>query len=253
MTKIEWVGRSEDGSPGKTWNPITGCTKTSEGCLHCYAERMALRLAGRCGYPYDDPFRPGTLHEARFSEPLRRQKPTEYFVCSMSDLFHSAVSDETIGRVLDIIRDCPQHTFMLLTKRAERIVAFSPYPDNCRVGITAENQRRYDERIPHLLSVKAPVRFVSCEPLLCEINMRVRPERILPDWIIAGGETGPGARPMDPDWARSLRNQCDFAKIPFFFKRHGGVRKVPGDRLLDGQKWIQRPVGKPGANQLALF
>jgi protein gp37 len=252
MTKIEWVKN------GKTWNPITGCTKTSGGCTNCYAERMAKRLAGRCGYPSDNPFRPGTLHEAKFSEPLRRRKPTEYFVCSMSDLFHSAVSDETIGRVLDVIRDCPQHRFMILTKRAYRLPDFSPYPANCWVGITAENQRRADERIPHLLEVKAPVRFISCEPLLGAVNLQTNALMSGLDWVIAGGETGPGARPMNPAWARSLRDQCLAADTPFFFKRHGGVRKSFGDRLLDGREWNQRPVGKPrtrkpGTIQSALF
>ena len=162
MTKIEWTE--------KTWNPVTGCTKISEGCRNCYAERMAKRLAGRCGYPADDPFRPGTVHEDKFSQPAGWKRPCMIFVSSMGDLFHKDVSDETIWRVLDVIRDCPQHTFQLLTKRAERLPEFNLFPENCWVGVTAESQRRFDERIPFLLSVHAPVRFVSCEPLLGAIR-----------------------------------------------------------------------------------
>lgn len=256
-TKIEWAE--------KTWNPITGCSKISLGCNNCYAERMAKRLRGRCGYPADEPFRVA-LHPERLEEPMRWRKPSMVFVCSMGDLFHDDVPDEFIHRVFATIGQCPQHTFIILTKRPKRMKAFiedyyayeSPSGDeqglhiqpNVWLGVTAENQEMADRRIPILLQTPAAVRFVSVEPMLGPVDLTnvqfdkwtrmnvlegcgitTRPGgmgQMLPNafceklsWIIAGGETGPKARPMHPDWARSLRDQCQEVGVPFFFKQWG--------------------------------
>ena len=274
-TKIEWATH--------TWNPVTGCTPISEGCEHCYAARMAKRLAGRCGYPQDDPFRPGTFHANRLNDPLKIKKSSMIFVCSMGDLFHEDVSELIIDEILDVIAACPQHVFIMLTKRPQNIeqklYASTPkcgcrhlgggdYMPNVWLGVTAENQARADERIPILLSIPAAVRFVSVEPMLgpvdlnragaiwADMNGSIRPEYQQPcrtiDWVICGGETGPGARPMHPDWARSLRDQCKSASVPFFFKSmgdwwrntHGYARcdKIQS-RYLDGVEYGEYPEG----------
>ncbi|HNR90777.1 MAG TPA: phage Gp37/Gp68 family protein [Spirochaetota bacterium] len=274
-TKIEWATH--------TWNPVTGCTPISEGCEHCYAARMAKRLAGRCGYPQDDPFRPGTFHANRLNDPLKIKKSSMIFVCSMGDLFHEDVSELIIDEILDVIAACPQHVFIMLTKRPQNIeqklYASTPkcgcrhlgggdYMPNVWLGVTAENQARAEERIPILLSIPAAVRFVSVEPMLgpvdlnragaiwADMNGSIRPEYQQPcrtiDWVICGGETGPGARPMHPDWARSLRDQCKSASVPFFFKSmgdwwrntHGYARcdKIQS-RYLDGVEYGEYPEG----------
>jgi len=353
-TKIEWAD--------KTWNPITGCTKISEACEHCYAERMSKRLAGRCGYPKGNPFTV-TYHQDKIDDPLRWRKPSRIFVCSMGDLFHDAVEewmlDEIFGVILGsrIFNNTANHTFMILTKRPERMKEYltsrtpvdllkawansCPWytqdPDvtveelvfsaTCRdwdengrnssgsehkpwgylekiwplpnvwLGVTAENQVRALERIPILLETPAAKRFVSCEPLLESIDLanlwHVCPEcgsweiyeprggtrycddcgadvpipKVGLDWVICGGETGPGARPMHPDWVRSLRDQCKSAEVPFFFKQWGewttvypqgltsavrkqtyqygtsfyGIDKKTAGRSLDGRTWNQYP------------
>ena len=220
-TKIEWTD--------STWNPVTGCTPISEGCDHCYAKRMANRLAGRYGYPKDDPFRV-TFHPDRLDRPLRWKNPRRIFVGSMTDLFHPDVTLEWLGKILCITERCPQHTFMFLTKRPE-LVEYYLFPGrhNCWLGVTAENQARADERIPILLQIPAAVRFVSLEPLLGQIDLRrafgsegARQTYIEQfDWVIAGGETSHGARPMHPNWVRSLRDQCQATGVPFFFKSWG--------------------------------
>ena len=275
-TKIEWAE--------ETWNPISGCTKISPACDHCYAERMAHRLAGRCGYPTDEPFRV-TLHPDRLSQPLRWRKPRRIFVVSMGDLFHEDVPDRYIAAVFGVMSACPQHTFMVLTKRPERMrewcmwVSGSPHhqahdviydmmcdhfeeslwPDdtderwplpNVWLGVTAEDQRRADERIPVLLSIPAAVRFVSVEPMLGQIDAT---DYLNPspggrcsnaiDWVICGGETGPGARPMNHHWTRELRDQCSSSGIPFFFKSSGGKHPI---RSLYGETWEQMPDGCGG-------
>ena len=404
-TKIEWCD--------KTWSPVTGCSPVSEGCEHCWAERFSKRLAGRCGYPADEPFRV-TLHPGRLDEPLRWRKPRRVFVCSMGDLFHPDVPDEFITKTWDIMWKAKQHTFLVLTKRPERMKQwitdnayaghfswvkrerdpFSPgdlihiddlwmrnmcgwatgnkcdcnngyvcgYPPdedsdkcehgnrlcmsyNCPVassdpsekvlkenglggqydidnegcsidcdcmelhtrprnafvpnvwlGVTAENQARADERIPILLQIPAAVRLVSVEPTLGPIEIDYyfprydyrptyeyfrmaygltndKPVLIRPgvDWVICGGESGPGARPMRPSWARSLRDQCQESGVPFFFKSWGewvSPSQMPGHvyreiedfgdgigitdnprkvgkqragRLLDGREWNEFP------------
>ena len=239
LTRIEWV-RNADKSQGKTWNPITGCSAVSEGCRNCYARRMARRLAGRHGYPEYPHHFDVTLRPDRLDEPLRRKKPTTYFVCSMSDLFHPGIPPWFVCEVWQVMRECPQHLFQILTKRPKRMLrliktyiadhefGIEPLP-NVYLGVSCENQATADERIPLLLRTPAAVRFVSVEPMLAAIDIRA----YLPgtegrgeyccglDWVIVGGESGPGARPMHPDWARSLRDQCQEAGVPYFYKQHG--------------------------------
>jgi len=238
-TKIEWAE--------ETWNPITGCTPISEGCAHCYAARMAKRLAGRCGYPADDPFQV-TLHTDKLDVPLHWRKPRVVFVCSMGDLFHKDVNKWYIVRLLRVMRECEHHRFLLLTKRMERaarIIAWImeknlycwPLP-NVGLGVTCENQDAAYERIPLLLACPAAMRFVSVEPMLEAMAIGI----LGLDWVIGGGESGPGARPMDPQWPRDMRDQCVAAGVPFFFKQWGGVHKKKHGRELDGRTWNQRPA-----------
>lgn len=265
QTKIEWATH--------VWNPVTGCTPVSEGCENCYARRMAYRLRGRFGYPEDNPFRV-TLHPGRVSslEPALRGTGKIIFVCSMGDLFHQDVPESFIREVLKLITATSQHTFLMLTKRPDRMrnVFESYYATgaaiirNLWLGVTAENQARADERIPILLQIPATVRFVSCEPLLGPVDLRrymrplcrgdVRSGHLCRqcydvyatndtgiDWVIVGGETGPNARPMHPDWVRKLRDQCVEAGVPFFFKQMyigGSLVKMPE---LDGRRYDELP------------
>lgn len=289
MTSIEWTKA--------TWNPIAGCTVYSPGCTNCYAMRTAARLATMPATApvyagLTQPSRAGpvwtgkiAVNESTMLAPLRRKKPTMYFVNSMSDLFHESMPDEVIDRVFAVMALCPQHTFQVLTKRSDRMRSYLAAPfdrtgimieaanisqqtqrfldfptfplPNVWLGVSVEDQKRADERIPDLLATPAAVRFLSCEPLLGPVNLGQvpwpdhwprceclqgdprydvlnstvycpscceGPERMdAPklDWVIVGGESGPGARPMHPDWARSLRDQCDDADVPFFFKQWG--------------------------------
>jgi protein gp37 len=238
-TKIEWV-RSADGSAGKTWNPVTGCSKISLGCRYCYAERMAIRLAGRHGYPADEPFRV-TLHRRRLRQPLHWTRPSMIFVCSMSDLFHDDIPDDFIFAILGTIKECTYHTFQILTKRTRRLMDVSRrlvrWPANVWIGATVE-ARQYKSRIADLSQIDASVRFLSCEPLLEdleEIDLRGV------SWVIVGGESGPRARPMQADWAIGIRDQCIRKKVPYFFKQWGGVRKACAGRTLEGREWNQMP------------
>lgn len=322
-TRIEWAE--------VVWNPVSGCTPISEGCQNCYAKRMANRLRGRCGYPADEPFKV-TLHEDRLGEPLRWKKPRRVFACSMGDLFHDDVPEEFLNRVFANMAIVPQHIFMVLTKRPERMAEYisannrydalieqldqgdvwdlptrtvkrlffnAPREDkwplpNVWLGVTAENQQRADERIPILLQIPAAVRFVSVEPMLGPVDLLSNdclggcinyevcldnPETCINcaqdckiDWIICGGETGPGARPMHPDWVRSLKDQCQEAGVSYFFKQWGEycspsqmppdtfrewdiqhgteiwddeprwrVGKKKAGRILDGETWDEMP------------
>jgi protein gp37 len=341
-TKIEWADA--------TWNPITGCTKISPGCANCYAEKMSKRLAGRCGYPADEPFKV-TIHPDKIDEPLKWKKPRRVFVCSMSDLFHKDVPMSIITYVLRMARSCEGHTFMILTKRPARMkeairemVSWGMWPvPNIWLGVTAENQEQADERIPILLDTPAAVRFVSVEPMLGPVelspwirryyhggkprmkegayllppsktgkstllqyakqidpNCVQRADRVylttdymsalmfamgypngevyraipdLPleedpdctekglsfqtpqalitsmsapilDWVIAGGESGPGARPCHPDWIRSVRDQCQGAGVPYFFKQWGEWVPMGSEfgqpNSWSSRKWQQR-------------
>ena len=260
-SKIEWTD--------KTWNPITGCTPVSEGCQNCYAARMAKRLAGRCGYPADDPFKPSTFHADKLEEPLKWKKPSRIFVCSMGDLFHAAVNINPVINVFKIMQTAKHHTFIILTKRPQSMLEFTDYavegswPDNCWLGVTAENQQRADERIPILLQIPAAVRFVSVEPMLGPVDLTramdvaievdgdiqvpaVGPMSNWLDWVICGGETGPGARLIQSNWVRNLKDHCVADRVPFFFKHWGSCFEKYHEgvgRLLDGQEWNQYPEG----------
>lgn len=242
-TKIEWCD--------ETWNPITGCTPISEGCANCYARRMANRLRGRHGYPEDDPFRPGTVHDDKLDQPGKWRKARRVFVCSMGDLFHAQVSGKAINLVWSMVYNWNQHKFLFLTKRPDNLRRWTKrksegtfwpeddiWPDWTWLGVTAENQARAEERIPILLDTPAAVRFVSLEPLLGPVDLTPWIDKL--DWVIVGAETGPGARLMARDWARSIHNQCVAAGVPFFFKKDSG-----GNHTLDGDVWEQYPEVKP--------
>ena len=258
---IEWTDA--------TWNPITGCNKVSEGCKNCYAERMALRLQKMGAPRYTNGFKV-TPHPDVLEKPLHWTRPRRIFVNSMSDLFHPDVSDEFIRAVWTTMAMAPQHTFQVLTKRPRRMFelldaweqegltlreGYGSVLPNVWLGVSVENQRRADERIPHLMQTPAAVRFLSCEPLLGPIELdgiwgypgAADSEQLAVwpiHWVIAGGESGPGACPMDAEWARSLRDQCATAGVPFFFKQWGGQRTAQGghnEALLDGELWKQMP------------
>ena len=230
---IEWTGF--------TWNPVTGCTKVSPGCKHCYAELMADRLR-RMGTPgYERGFAV-TLHEERLRQPLLRAKPTMWFVNSMSDLFHEKVSCEFIDRVINVIEEAPRHTFQILTKRPERMATFfgsRRVPANAWLGVSVEDRRYGLPRVAVLAGIDAGVRFLSCEPLLEDLGQF---DLDGVHWVIAGGESGPRARPMDPAWARRLRDHCAVANVPFFFKQWGGRTPKAGGRQLDGREHDAMPL-----------
>ena len=297
-TKIEWAE--------ETWNPIIGCSKVSPGCNNCYAERMAVRLAHmeiwrkpdvNSEYYYPNVIVPqkgsGWNGNTRFVEPalhkpLKWKKPKTIFICSMGDLFHESVQFEWISKVFSITQKCKHHTFLVLTKRPERMLEYFihmgiKYPYlNVWLGVTAENKEQADKRIPILLQIPAAKRFVSIEPMLSKIDiseyLKVINEsgfndyggpfsgRDKLDWVICGGESGPGARPVHPDWVRSIRDQCRAVDTPFMFKQWGEWHETdldpnppkqrhlwPGGKLmarygkkaagreLDGQIWNQTP------------
>lgn len=238
-TKIEWV-LNLDGTKGRTWNPITGCSKISRGCVNCYAERMSKRLAGRYGYPKSNPFRV-TLRPNRLLQPLSWKKPSMIFLCSMSDLFHPDVPDEFIFQIIDIIKKCPHHTFQILTKRPNRMIEFNnilkKWPDNAWVGVTVEASL-YKHRIEQLRKMLAPVKYLSCEPLLDNLG-HLDLNGI--NWVIVGGESGSGARPMESEWATNIRDQCLSFGVPYFFKQWGGMFKKKTGRELEGKVWNQMP------------
>lgn len=268
-TKIEWTE--------ETWNPVVGCKKISAGCKNCYAEVMAKRLQKMGTRGYEN----GWLNqinyiESELTKPLKRKKPTMYFVGSMTDLFQDGVSWEYLDRIFEVINQCPQHIFQILTKRSENMFRYfltQEIPCNVWLGVTVENKAAIS-RIDDLAGVmKASVRFLSCEPLLEDLGEL---DLTGVDWVIVGGESGKNARPMNPEWARSIRNQCIEAEVPFFFKQWGewvaknqssidGIvtTKTPafatrikgGDllfkagkknagNLLDGQAWQQMPEVK---------
>ncbi len=229
---IEWTE--------STWNPLTGCTKISPGCKHCYAERMALRLKAMGQPNYANGFRL-TLHDDALELPLRWKKPQRVFVNSMSDLFHEDVPANFIGRTFDVMRRAHWHEFQVLTKRAERLEELSrslTWTDNIWMGVSVENQD-YAFRIEHLRRSCARTKFLSLEPLLGPLR-NLDLEGI--DWVIVGGESGPGARPMQASWIRPIRQRCQAAGVPFFFKQWGGFNKKKAGRLLDGRTWDEMPL-----------
>jgi protein gp37 len=222
-----------------TWNPVTGCTKVSPGCTHCYAERMALRLQAMGQRNYRNGFEL-TLQPDMLPLPLGWRKPRTIFVNSMSDLFHEDVPFEFIERVFDVMRRARQHIFQVLTKRSERLAELDPrlaWPPNVWMGVSVESDA-YRARIDDLRRTRAALRFLSLEPLLGplpELDLRGI------DWVIAGGESGPGARPMEAAWALDLRDQCRAAAVPFFFKQWGGANKKRTGRTLEGRLWNEMP------------
>ena len=231
-SSIEWTE--------STWNPVTGCTKVSPGCKHCYAERMALRLQAMGQRRYRDGFAV-TLQPDALSEPLSWRKPRVVFVNSMSDLFHRDVPTSFILRVFQTMEQASMHVFQVLTKRSDRLRELAdslPWPENVWMGVSVESAD-YLGRIDDLLSVPASVRFLSVEPLLGRI-----PDLPLDGihWVIVGGESGPGARPMRATWVREIRSACRRARVPFFFKQWGGVNKKRSGRLLDGKTWDAMPA-----------
>jgi protein gp37 len=235
-TKIEWTEN--------TWNPLTGCSKISPGCANCYAERMARRLQAMGAHNYRNGFRL-TLHEHTLDTPLRWKKPRMVFVNSMSDLFHRDAPLDFIRRVFDVMARAPQHTFQVLTKRSTRLAELAgelPWPDNVWMGVSIENAD-YAYRLDNLAAAPAAVRFLSLEPLLGPVG-RLRLGAV--DWVIVGGESGPGARPMREEWVTEVRDQCERTATPFFFKQWGGVNKKKTGRRLQGRVWDQRPAPAPG-------
>lgn len=240
-SKIEWTEQ--------TWNPVTGCTKVSPGCKHCYAEVMAKRLQAMGTPGYEEGFSKISLMYGRLDQPLHRKKPTLYFVNSMSDLFHEDVPDEFIELVFETIRKTPQHAYQILTKRAERMQVFfesRDVPDNAWLGVSVEDRSYGVPRIPELQKINAKTRFLSIEPLLEDLG-EIPLKGI--HWVIVGGESGAKARPMSKEWALSLRDQCRKQKIDFFFKQWGawgedGVKrkKSANGRQLQGKTWDMIPA-----------
>lgn len=231
VSSIEWTEM--------TWNPVVGCVKISQGCKHCYAERMAKRLKAMGSPRYPDGFKP-TLHEDLVDQPKRWKKPRTVFVNSMSDLFQDSVPDDFIARVFDTMAACPQHTFQILTKRSDRLANFGqrlPWPANVWMGVSVENVKVLD-RIDDLRSVPAKVRFLSCEPLIGPLGVL---DLAGIHWVIVGGESGPKARPMREAWAQDIRDQCEDQRVAFFFKQWGGVRKEKFGRELNGRTYDAMP------------
>jgi protein gp37 len=232
-SSIEWTEA--------TWNPVTGCSKISTGCANCYAQRMAKRLQAMGQPNYADGFALRT-HEHMLELPLTWKRPQVVFVNSMSDLFHEAVPFEFIERVFAVMREAEWHTFQVLTKRSRRLRELAPFldwPDNVWMGVSVEDARAMS-RVGDMRASEGPVvKFLSLEPLLGPL-----PGLNLSgiDWVITGGESGPGARPLDPAWVRDVRDVCLAARAPFFFKQWGGTRKKKAGRELDGVEWLQLPV-----------
>jgi protein gp37 len=234
-TTIEWTDA--------TWNPVTGCTKISPGCDHCYAERFSERFRGTPGHPFKTGF-DLTLRSERLEQPLRWRAPRMIFVNSMSDLFHKDIPEDFIDRVFDTMERAPWHTFQVLTKRSSLMRDFLrkrygtiPGPLHMWFGVSIEDGTKLS-RIRHLRDSPAGVRFLSIEPLIGPIGTL---DLSGIDWVIVGGESGPRARPMRPDWVRSIRDQCMRAHVAFFFKQWGGLRPKSGGRELDEREWNDFP------------
>lgn len=232
ISTIEWTE--------STWNPVTGCTKISLGCANCYAERMALRLQAMGQSNYINGFNL-TMHEHSLRLPLGWKRPQTIFVNSMSDLFHKDVPVEFIQKVFDVMGRAHWHRFQILTKRSDRICELGPkllWRSNIWMGVSVENQD-YTVRIDHLRKTGAIIKFLSLEPLLGplpDLNLKGI------DWVIVGGESGPGAKQMDRTWVVDIRNQCHKAKVPFFFKQWGGTNKKKAGRMLEGRAWDEMPM-----------
>lgn len=238
-SKIEWTEQ--------TWNPTTGCTKISPGCKHCYAEVMAGRLHAMGAPGYENGFKLAIL-PGRLVQPMQRKKPTVYFVNSMSDLFHEDIPDQYLDQVFSVIRNTPQHTYQILTKRADRLPEYfrnRGCPENVWLGVSVEDRQHGVPRIDYLRQVDAHIRFLSVEPLLEDVG-----EIDLSDihWVIVGGESGPKARPMKPEWVENVKQQADEAGAAFFFKQWGGWgadgvkrHKKANGRIFRGRTWDAYP------------
>lgn len=249
-SSIEWTD--------STWNPVTGCTKISPGCKHCYAETFAERWRGIPGHPYEQGF-DLRLWPERLELPLTWKKPRVIFVNSMSDLFHDKIPFEFVQKAFAVMKQAHWHTFQILTKRAERLEELSDklvWPRNVWMGVSVESEK-YLWRIDRLRSVPAEIRFISFEPLLGSVK---KADLSGIQWAIVGGESGPGARLIEAEWAREIRSLCAKKKTVFFFKQWGGVQKKRAGRILDGRTWdqmpkifIPEPVSKKLPNSLSLF
>ena len=238
---IEWTDA--------TWNPVIGCTKVSAGCAHCYAERFTERFRGVPGHPFEHGFdlRPVP---AKLDQPRRWRKPRRVFVNSMSDLFHPQVPETYIAQVGRVMQDVGRHTYQVLTKRHDRMrrllngeLSWMGELPNVWFGVSVENRRQGLPRLDALRETPAALRFASIEPLLEDLgDFDLRSI----DWVIAGGESGPGARPMQEAWVLGVLKQCRRDGVPFFFKQWGGVRKSRNGRLLQGRTYDEFPVGSAG-------
>lgn len=231
-SKIEWTDA--------TWNPVTGCSKISAGCANCYAERMAMRLKAMGQSNYLNGFEV-TLHEHMLEYPLLWKKPRTIFVNSMSDLFHESIPEDFIHKVFEVMKRAHWHRFQVLTKRADRLATLDrmlTWPKNVWMGVTIERED-YRHRIELLRNTNAAIKFLSMEPLLSDVP-RMNLSGI--DWVIVGGESGPGARPMQKEWVESIQSQCENNSVPFFFKQWGGVNKKKAGRLLRGKTFNEVPA-----------
>ena len=239
-SRIEWTEQ--------TWNPTVGCTKISAGCKNCYAEKMAHRLQAMGTPGYENGFQLTVLPQ-RLDDPIKRKRPTTYFVNSMSDLFHDNIPDAYIDQVFAVIQKTPQHTYQILTKRAARMARYfktRPAPKNAWLGVSVENKKHGVGRIDYLRKVPAHIRFLSVEPLLEDVGVLNLKDI---HWVIVGGESGPKARPMKPEWAESVREQCEDQGVAFFFKQWGGWgvdgkrrAKAANGRMLNGRTWDEMPA-----------
>jgi len=239
-SKIEWTDA--------TWNPVRGCTKISPGCAHCYAETFAERFRGVAGHPYEQGFDLRCVPE-KLLDPLRWTRARMIFVNSMSDLFHKDVPQDYIAKVADVMRLANWHTFQVLTKRSERLsqmlrTSLKEHAAEPHIwwGVSVENRKHGLPRIDHLRNAPAVARFLSIEPLLEDLGAI---DLTGISWVIVGGESGNGARPMDAEWVRSIRDQCESADVPFFFKQWGGVRKSLSGRKLDNRTYDEMPTPSP--------
>ena len=240
MSKIEWTE--------KTWNPVTGCIKVSPGCKHCYAETMSRRLKAMGAPGYDNGFKLSLLPE-RLNQPMLRKKPTMFFVNSMSDLFQDGVPHDFIDQVMEVIRETPQHTYQILTKRSENMQSYftnREVPDNAWLGVSVEDKKYGKPRIIDLAKINARTRFLSVEPLLEDVG-KLNLKGI--HWVIVGGESGKGARPMKQAWVVNIRKQCQQSNVEFFFKQWGAWgadgeqrSKKANGRALEGKHWDGMPL-----------
>lgn len=225
-TAIEWTD--------KTWNPTTGCNKVSPGCKHCYAEALTKRFRNHFenGFAF-------TLHPDRLDEPRRWRKPSRVFVNSMSDLFHERMPLDFLKQVFEVMEECPRHVFQILTKRHARMLELASeldWPENVWLGVSVENQD-YVHRVDYLRQTPATVRFLSCEPLIGPLELDLGGIH----WVIVGGESGPGHRPIEAKWVRDIREQAHAANAAFFFKQWGGIRPKAGGRNLDDRTYDEMP------------